>query len=147
MPCLDARPDRAGSDIIAAGGSGESRMIKQLFGALATALLVGAGVVGVAAVSPAAAEAQQPATIDVARPFADPSPSPTLGATPQPDRAPGDDNDGNWNDFSQVGLAVVAPLGLAAVVGGSVVFYLIRRARRRSTVDEARSRGDGNGHR
>jgi hypothetical protein len=59
------------------------------------------------------------------------SPSPTLGSTPQPGVNPPGDNDGDPSDWTEVGLAVVAPLTIAVVVGGSIVAYLIRRARRR----------------
>ncbi|WBQ04488.1 hypothetical protein [Kribbella sp. CA-293567] len=59
------------------------------------------------------------------------SPSPSLGSTPRPGVNPPGDNDGDAADFSQVGLGVLAPLTIVAVVGGSLVFYLIRRARRK----------------
>ncbi|MFI5707104.1 hypothetical protein [Kribbella sp. NPDC051620] len=61
------------------------------------------------------------------------SPSPTLGSTPQPGVNPPGDNDGDPADWSQVWLAVVAPLTIAVLVGGSIVVYLIRRNRRRAT--------------
>jgi hypothetical protein len=62
-------------------------------------------------------------------PMAD-SPSPTLGSTPQAGVNPPDDNDGDAADYSQVPLGVLAPLTIVAVVGGSIVFYLVRRSRR-----------------
>ena len=120
-------------------------MIMQLTAMLATVAFVGAGVA--APLEPTVeGELRHLAIVDVTRPFADPSPSPTLGSTPQPDRAPGDDNDGNASDYTQVPLAVVAPLSLGAIVGGSVIFYLIRRARRSRTPDEP-SGGGRSGHR
>jgi len=118
-------------------------MIRQLIGTLATVVLLGAGMV--ASWQPAmAAESRQLAMVDLTRPLADPSP--TLGSTPQPDRAADDDNDGNSSDYTQVPLAVLAPLGLGVVVGGSVLFYFIRRARR-GRAEDTRIRGGGSGHR
>ena len=120
-------------------------MIKLLTAMLATVAFVGVGVA--ASLEPTVErELRHLAMVDVTMPSADPSTSPTLGSTPQPDRAPGDDNDGNWSDYTQVPLAVVAPLSLGAIVGGSIIFYLIRRARRSGTED-AHSRGGGSGHR
>jgi hypothetical protein len=60
------------------------------------------------------------------------SPSPSLGSSSQrPDATPEDDSDGDPADFTQVGLAVGVPLVLGSLVGGSVIFYFVRRARRR----------------
>jgi hypothetical protein len=115
-------------------------MIGKVIGTLAAVVFVGAGVVGPGQ-SAGDGDGQQ-----LAMALADPSPSPILGSTPQPDRALGDDNDGNWSDFTQVPLALVAPLAFAAIMGGSVVFYFLRRARR-GTADEAQTTGDDHGHR
>jgi hypothetical protein len=115
-------------------------MIRQLVGALTTIVFSGAAVV--APSEPQETRHLMAAGVTVR--FVDPSPSPTLGSTPQPDLASGDDNDGNWSDYTQVPLAVVAPLTVAVVVGGSVLFYLIRRTRRTRT-DDSSSDGGGSG--
>jgi hypothetical protein len=60
-----------------------------------------------------------------------PNPPPESPQTPIPD--PPDDNDGDPADFTQTLLAAVPPLALGALIGGSVVFYLVRRAKRRPT--------------
>jgi hypothetical protein len=118
-------------------------MIRQLICTLATFMVVGAGVAAQPIVE---GEPRQLAMVGITNPLADPSPSPTLGSTPQPDRAPGDDNDGDSSDYTQVPLAVLAPLGLGAIVGGSVLLYFLRRVRR-SRAEETRIRGGGGGDR
>ncbi len=67
------------------------------------------------------------------------SPSPTLGSTPQTGVNPPDDNDGDAADYSQVSLAVLAPLTIGVVIGGSIVFYLVRRSRRNRSSHSGRS--------
>jgi hypothetical protein len=114
-----------------------------------TTLLVMLLLTGIAVSVPVAAMAQTTprVTAGVATTVAEPTPSPTLGATPQPDRAPGDDNDGNWSDYTQTLLAVVAPLSLAVIVGGSVLFYLLRRNRRSGAGNRPHSGGGDSGNR
>jgi hypothetical protein len=79
-----------------------------------------------------------PASVSqVTMPAADPSPtgsaSPTLGATQPSTATQQDDNDQNAADYTQVPLAVLAPLVLGLLVGGSLLIYVIRRARGRRT--------------
>jgi len=101
---------------------------------VAAAALGGFGVQGAGAQACAGPEAVGEQTVLVAagpavEPMAD-TPSPTLGSTPQTGVNPPGDNDGDPADFSQVAWGVVAPLTIVVLVGGSLIFYFVRRTRR-----------------
>jgi hypothetical protein len=96
-------------------------------------LLSGLAVVGTFAVLPTArgsadrgsqthVAAQAPAAV---------TPSPTLGSTPQLGVNPPGDADADPSDFDQVPLVVISFVFLGLLVGGSLLFYLWRRSRRR----------------
>ncbi|ADB33257.1 hypothetical protein Kfla_4221 [Kribbella flavida DSM 17836] len=77
-------------------------------------------------------------------PTTSPSQSPSLGATVTPPASLPDDNDGDPDDFTQAPIAILAPLALAVIVGGSAAFYLFRRNQRRRS-SSARSSSDRSG--
>jgi hypothetical protein len=68
------------------------------------------------------------------------TPSPTLGSTPQPGVNPPGVNDADPKDFDRVPLVVISFIFLAALVGGSLLFYLWRRSRQ--TREPVRRRRD-----
>ncbi|ONI73861.1 hypothetical protein BWI15_10600 [Kribbella sp. ALI-6-A] len=87
---------------------------------------------GPALAAPAApAVADGVTTTSMTIPAADsPSPTPSLGSTPRTGADGAGDNDGDAADFSQTGLVFISAGAIVLAVGGSVVFYLIRRNRR-----------------
>jgi hypothetical protein len=59
----------------------------------------------------------------VVQPWADPSPSPTLGSTESPNPNPPGDADSDPADYSGAGWAVAAAAGAVVVIGVATLFW------------------------
>jgi hypothetical protein len=124
----------------------KKKAVLRVLGNLLLMLLLGASGLAVVVPIPAASErAASPVTASTTArpgsigstswrkgpPAAAPSSPVPVSQTQRPD--PPDDNDGDASDYSQVSLAVIPPLVLGALVGGSFLLYMVRRAKRKRT--------------